>query len=99
MIRVLEVAIEKIEDRFVGTNLIRLLREPVPLVIEQHILDNTIALLDVLDDLIRLGLDNARVVRTLQHDQRLHNLVGMKQRRDCLQILQISTWIANLLIE
>ena len=80
MIRVLQIAIEKIEYRFIRTNLIRLLREPVPFVIEQHILDNTVALLDVLDDLIRLGLDNARIVRTLQNDQRLHDLVSVKQR-------------------
>ena len=51
-IAVLQVSIEKIEDRFVRANLVRLLREPVAFVVKQNVLDNTVALLDVLDDLI-----------------------------------------------
>src|ERR1044072_2014093 len=77
---ILQVTIQEVEYRLIRTNLISLLREPVPFVIEQHVLDNTVALLDVLDDLVRLGLDHARVVRTLQHDQWLHDLVSMEQR-------------------
>jgi hypothetical protein len=51
-VAVLQVAIEKIEYGFIRPQLVRFLREPVPLVVEQHILDDTVSLLDVLYDLV-----------------------------------------------
>ena len=98
-VAILEVAIEEVENRFVCADLVGLLRESVALVVKQHVFNNAAALLDILNNLIRLRLDHARIVRTLQHDQRLHDVVGMKQRRNCPQVLLLRTRIANLLIE
>ena len=45
---------------------------------EHDVLDRHAVLLHRRDDLVGLGLDDARVVRALEHDQRLADLVRVE---------------------
>jgi hypothetical protein len=48
--------VEEITNRFVGANLIRLLREPVSLVVEDDVFYNALIFLHRLDDLVGFGI-------------------------------------------
>jgi hypothetical protein len=49
---VLQMTIEKIQDRFVGTDLVGFLRKAMAFVIKQDVFDHAVSLLDVVDDLV-----------------------------------------------
>ena len=66
--RAFRVLVEKIENRLVGANLVRLLREAVAFVVEDDVFDHAV-LLDRVHDLIGLRLDDARIIRALQDDE------------------------------
>jgi hypothetical protein len=61
----------------VSANLVRLLRETVAFVVEDNIFDDAVLLFDGVDNLIGLRFNDARVVRALQNNERLRDLVRM----------------------
>jgi hypothetical protein len=91
--------VEEIMNRSVGANLIRLPREPVSLVVEDDVFNDAVIFLHRLNDLIGFGLDDARVVRALQDDERLTYLVGVKQQRNFAQIFDAGFGVADLFVE
>src|ERR1044071_1768381 len=60
-----QVLVEKIENRFISANLVRFLRKTMALVVEDDVLNYAIFLLDGINDLVRLRLDNARIIGAL----------------------------------
>ena len=95
----LEPLIEEVQDRGVAAVLVLLLAEAVALVVEDDVLDRDAVRLHRLDDLVRLDLEDARVVRALEHQERLPDLRGVEQRRDPVQVLAVDRRVAELLVE
>src|SRR3546814_690598 len=81
--------VEKIEDRAIGGDLVRLLAEPMPLVGKDDIVDRNAIRLDLRDDVLRFDRQHARIVRALQDKQRLLDPLGVKDRRNLAQIVGI----------
>ena len=55
--------------------------------------------LDRFHDLVGIGLDHARIVRALQDNERLGDLIGVEERRNFAQHFHLRIWIADLRVE
>src|SRR5258708_6076689 len=97
--RALEVPIQEREDGPIALDLVLLLCKTVPFVGEDDIFDGDPVLLDCGHDVVRFRLDHAGVIRALQNDQRLLDLVRMEEGRDVEQHVPLLDRIANLFIE
>src|ERR1044071_1028087 len=94
-----EVLVEEVEYGLVGADFVGLLGEAVALVVEYHVLDHAVTLAYVLDYLVRLRLDDARVVRALKDYERAHDLVRVEERRGLAQHVELRRGVAYLLVE
>mmetsp|Transcript_61330 Transcript_61330/g.144966 ORF Transcript_61330/g.144966 Transcript_61330/m.144966 type:complete len:401 (+) Transcript_61330:1400-2602(+) len=95
----LQILVEELDHAAVGLDLVLLLREAVALIVEHQVIHRHAVLLDRGDDVIALGLDDARVVGALDDHQRLADLLGMEERRRGDQELAVLHRVADLLVE
>src|SRR5438552_17795886 len=77
----IQMRFEPLARQPVGADLIRIAREAVAFVVEDDVLDVAAELAKPLDHLVGLGLDDARVLRALDDEQRRAHLVDVRDRR------------------
>src|SRR6185295_18741797 len=95
----LEVLVEEIEDRLPALDLVFLLGEAVAFVREHDVLDRGAVLAGGGDDVVGLGLDDARVVGSLEDEERLPDPIGVEERRYREQHLAVLDRVAGLRVE
>src|SRR6266850_2701858 len=95
----LEVLVQKRENCLVPFDLVFLLGETMSFVIKDDILHHAALLFYGVYDVIGFRLDHARIIRSLQHDERPGDLVGMEKRGGVHQHLAVFLRVANFFVE
>src|SRR5262249_7908427 len=89
-----QVAVEELPIRLRGLDAVLLLAEAVPFVGEHEVLHRHLVGTHRLDHLVTLDLQDPRVVRPLDDQQRLADVLRMEQGRDAPEPLAVCLGVA-----
>src|SRR4051812_40101376 len=94
-LRLCQTLRKELRDRVVAAHAVRELEDVVTLVVEDEVLDVVAASAQLVDEVVRLALDDARVVAALDHEQRRLDLVDVRLRRALDEEVAVAFGIAE----
>src|SRR5581483_3267790 len=90
-----QVRLQPVGRRAHRRDLVLALREAVPFVLEDDVLDGASERAQLLDELVGFALDDARILRTLDHEQGRLLVLDVRERRPLAQEVGVLLGIAD----